>query len=118
MNIFVLDENIEKCAEYHVDSHVIKMILESAQMLSTAVRSTGVDAGYKSTHENHPCNKWVRESLQNWLWLKDLAYALQDEWHYRYNHPVTKWHKSAKLISELPVPDLPDCSRTSTASIP
>ena len=52
MNIFVLDEKVEKCAEYHCDKHVIKMILESAQMLSAVVRLNGHDVGYKLTHKN------------------------------------------------------------------
>ena len=59
MNIFVLDQNIEKCAKYHCDKHVIKMILESAQMLSSVVRIQGFDIGYKLTHKNHPCSIWA-----------------------------------------------------------
>lgn len=63
MNIFYLDENPNLCAQYHCDRHVIKMILESAQLLCTALN---VVAGqqvtpYKSTHVNHPCSIWVRE---------------------------------------------------------
>ena len=53
MNIFVLDNEVEKCAEYHCDKHVIKMILESAQMMSAVVRLQGYDVGYKLTHKNH-----------------------------------------------------------------
>ena len=85
MNIFVLDQDINKCAQYHVDRHVVKMITESAQMLSTAARLVGIDAGYKITHQNHPCTKWSRNSLSNWLWLKDLAKSLNEEWKFRYN---------------------------------
>lgn len=112
MNIFVLDENTDICAEYHNDKHVVKMILESAQMLSTAVRSTGVDAGYKSTHLNHPCNIWVRESIWNWWWLFDLAYSLHNEWQYRFDHPEHKKHKSFEVILSLPEPKLPDLGLT------
>lgn len=68
MNIFVLDSDPEIAAKYHTDKHVIKMILESAQMMSTVVRYVGLDAGYKSTHLNHPCTIWARTSLSNWLW--------------------------------------------------
>ena len=46
MNIFVLDDDIEKCARYHCDKHVVKMILESAQMLSTVSRENGGEIGY------------------------------------------------------------------------
>jgi aspartate oxidase len=86
MNIFVLHKDTRKAAQMHCDKHVVKMILESAQMLSTAVRMNGIDAGYKLTHRNHPCNIWVRESLSNWQWLKSLACELNTEWQFRYNH--------------------------------
>lgn len=112
MNIFVLDYDIKKCAQYHNDKHVIKMILESAQMLSTANRSVGLDEGYKTTHANHPCNKWLRESLANWFWLRDLVQELHEEWRFRYNHPETKMHKSFEVVSKLSVPKLPDVERT------
>jgi hypothetical protein len=59
MNIFLLDSNIKKCAQYHCDKHVVKMILESAQILSTVLRLNGVDQGYKTTHANHPCTLWA-----------------------------------------------------------
>jgi len=112
MNIFVLDTDPELCARYHNDRHVIKMILESAQMLSTACRSTGLDEGYKATHENHPCNKWVRESLANWFWLLDLTYWLHQEWKYRYKHPETRIHKAFDVVCGLSVPELPDVPMT------
>lgn len=112
MNIFVLDYDIQKCAQYHVDKHVVKMILESAQMLSTAVRSTGIDAGYKATHVNHPCNVWLRESIFNYTWLFELLLELHKEWKYRYNHPPTKLHKSFEVVQSLPVPDLPKVDMT------
>ena len=76
MNIFVLDEDVEKCAEYHCDKHVIKMILESAQMMSAVVRLNGHDTGYKLTHKNHPCTIWARKSLSNYIWLKSLISLL------------------------------------------
>ena len=107
MNIFVLDLNLRTCAQYHNDRHVVKMITEYAQMLSTAVRYTGVDAGYKATHQNHPCNIWVRESLYNWNWLKSLAGELHEEWRYRYSHSAEKIHKAYQVILSLPEPVLP-----------
>ena len=108
MNIFVLDYDIEKCAQYHCDKHVVKMILESAQLLSSAVRVSGIDAGYKLTHKNHPCAIWVRESLANFLWLDDLFHALHAEWKYRYNHPENKKHKSFDIVYNLPNPNIED----------
>lgn len=110
MNIFLLDYDKKKCAEYMVDSHVVKMITEHAQILSTAVRLTGVDAGYKITHKNHPCTIWARQSLSNWLYLRDLTKYVHEEWQYRYNHKNN--HKSYEVILSLPVPDIDDIGLT------
>ena len=109
MNIFFLSPDPVQCAQYHNDRHVNKMILESAQMLSTAVRLSGVDfpeCTYKSTHMKHGCSRWARESLSNWLWLRDLAYALSDEFDWRFDRPEP--HKSISVIRQLPLPDIPD----------
>ena len=107
MNIFVLDNDIRKCAEYHCDKHVVKMILESAQMLCSAYYYTGQEhkSPYKLAHKNHPCSVWVRESLSNWLWLRDLALYLYDEYQYRYGN---KEHKAGEVILALETPDLQD----------
>ena len=63
MNIFILDNDSQKCVEYHCDKHVVKMILEYCQLLSTAchVHGIAVDGIYKKTHDNHPCAKWLIE---------------------------------------------------------
>jgi len=106
MNIFILDTNIKKCAEYHNDKHVVKMILESAQILSTVCRQNGINEGYKITHKNHPCTKWAGQSLSNWRWLKQLALELNEEFKYRFNH--SEDHKSSKVICSLPEPKIPD----------
>jgi len=113
MNIFILDYDIQKCAEYTCDRHVVKMILESAQMLSTTVRLSGIDFGYKATHINHPCNIWCRTSLSNWKWLKNLSYFLNKEWQQRYNHEYN--HKSFDVILSLPEPRIKDIGLTSFA---
>lgn len=103
MNIFYLDQDPKLCAQYHCDKHVVKMILESAQLLCTAVN---VAAGeqvtpYKSTHVNHPCSIWVRESYNNWSYVFRLALELETEWQYRFKH--TRNHLSiAKLIGHSP----------------
>ena len=110
MNIFVLDDDIEICAQYHVDKHVVKMILESAQLLSSAVRLSGIDAGYRLTHQNHPCSIWVRESLSNWIWLRDLSNALNAEYRYRYDKDIN--HKSYDVIETLPEPNIEDLGLT------
>lgn len=94
MNIFVLDSDPIIAAKMACDQHVVKMVTESAQMLSTAHRVMG-DKEYdnilfKATHVNHPCNKWVRNNYWNYLWLWKHYNALGQEYTRRYN----KSHKS------------------------
>lgn len=114
MNIFVLDNDHQKCAEYHCDKHVVKMILEYAQILSTNVRiANECELGYKITHRNHPCTIWARKSLSNWMWLKKLSFCLNEEYKYRYGH--VKNHKSYDVIESLPTPNIPDVGLTSFA---
>jgi hypothetical protein len=103
MNIFILDYDFNNCCKYMVDKHIIKMQLESAQLLSTAVRISGIDKGYQITHKNHPCSIWVRSSLSNWLWLKELSIHMYYEYMYRFGK---KEHKSHRVIMSLPTPNL------------
>lgn len=110
MNIFVLDSNIKKCAEYHCDKHVVKMILESAQILSSVLRINNINCGYKITHPNHPCVLWTGKSLSNWRWLRELAKALNTEYRFRFNKE--KNHKSFDLTQGMPIPRIPDCGLT------
>ena len=75
MNIFYLDRDPAKCAAMHCDKHVVKMILEYAQLLSTAHRVLDGDQNadsqgfYKATHKNHPSAVWVRESWAHYVKL-------------------------------------------------
>ena len=94
MNIFFLDFDTKKCAEYHCDKHVVKMILETAQLLCSTHWVIGSEAPYKLSHKNHPCSIWVRESLSNYLYLCDLGLELCKEYTYRYG----KRHKSQDVI--------------------
>lgn len=97
MNIFFLDFDTKKCAEYHCDKHVVKMILETAQLLCGShhmVNNPISDIPYKLSHKNHPCAIWVRESLSNYLYLCDLGLELCKEYTYRYG----KRHKSQDII--------------------
>jgi hypothetical protein len=99
MNIFYLHAIASKAAEYHCDKHVVKMILETAQLLYSAhweLAPTGLPEGaYRKTHVNHPCAIWVRESLSNYRWLADLGYWLCREYRYRYGD---KTHKTEAHI--------------------
>jgi len=99
MNIFVLDTNIETCARYHCDKHVVKMILESVQMLCTALNKKGFKTPYKSTHQKHPCVLWVEASYDNFTWLKDLALALNEEYRFRFDKQTD--HKSIGVLDEI-----------------
>lgn len=101
MNIFYLSHDVVICAQCHVDKHVVKMILEYAQLLSTAhVVLDNNQVGYKKTHVNHPCAIWVRQGIQNYMWLFRLFCALLDEYTYRYG----KVHKTSMLIEALSHP--------------
>ena len=113
MNIFLLDEDPKKCAEQHTDKHVVKMILESVQMMSSAVRIAGIDSGYRLTHKNHPCSIWVRKSLSNYNWLKQLVEELNAEYKYRYGKDIN--HKSYDVMKTLPEPNIPDIGLTEFA---
>lgn len=108
MNIFFLDHHPIKAARMHCDKHVVKMILESAQMLCTAHRV--LDGNnliledkelnsvlYKATHINHPCSKWIREGSMNYTWL----YCLFEELCYEYTFRYGKIHKCQKLFIPL-----------------
>ncbi len=90
MNIFVLDKDPVKAARMQCDQHIVKMPLETAQMLSTAhqVIGTDVDKGkiYGKTHVNHPCSKWVRENSANYRWTVKHFKALLDEFKERYGN--------------------------------
>lgn len=111
MNIFVLDTDPKLAALYHNDRHVVKMILETTQLLSTAhhmldgaelaVKNIGM-APLWPTHVNHPCAKWARENSANYLWLYSLGVALLDEYTLRYG----KMH-SYELLLRLKLKTLP-----------
>ena len=96
MNIFVLDTDPKKCAQYHVDKHVVKMILETAQLLCGChhVTESQYEIPYKLSHKNHPCSIWVRQCIENYIWLCDLGLELCAEYTYRYG----KRHKSQDVI--------------------
>lgn len=85
MNIFVLDINPEAAARMLCDKHIVKMILETAQILCTVARSQGFYPKYKATHKNHPCTKWAGETQGNWNWLIKHGIAMSNEYTARYN---------------------------------
>jgi len=120
MNIFYLDRDPKTCAEYHCDKHVVKMIIEYAQLMSTAHRIldgqeyTDLTANgrkikrwrlpndreqrlMKASHINHPSNVWARANHLNYKWLYEMWVHLLDEYTYRYG----KVHACARLKDDL-----------------
>jgi hypothetical protein len=122
MNIFILDTDPTECAKMHNDVHVRKMIVESAQMLSTCYRMLHGDEQkrpsasgkttqkywelevpfleeklYKAVHVNHPCTIWTRQSQAHWDWHVQLFLALCEEYAYRFG----KIHKTDKELANL-----------------
>jgi hypothetical protein len=128
MNIFFLDKCTQTCAEMHLDKHVVKMILEYAQLLSTAHRildgSEYIDKTangrnikrwkledkelepllFKASHINHPSAKWVRESKANYRWLASLLCNLCLEYTHRYKkvHSVERSGLAEVLRNNFP----------------
>ena len=123
MNIFMVDEDPRIAAQAMVDRHVVKMILESGQLLSTAHRlldgketmaksKTGRNVKryvlpderepilYGATHINHPSAIWCRTSIENYSWLHHHMMALLEEYSYRYG----KVHKCTTLAKYLSSP--------------
>lgn len=123
MNIFYLDNDPRVCAEMHNDKHCVKMIVEYAQLLSTAHRvvdgiytvgqsKTGRKVPryvlsdsresniYLASHINHPSSIWTRKTKSNYNWLYVLWRELMGEYKYRYY----KTHACEKLILSLRKP--------------
>ena len=89
MNIFYLHECPDKAARLQYNKHVVKMILESAQMLCTAHHCYGdkdqvENVPYKQAHLNHPSTIWTRRSKSTYMWLYNHMIALGDEYKKRY----------------------------------
>ena len=112
MNIFILDKDPRKAAHYHGDQHVVKMILESAQMLCTVKHLYEEhDVPYRATHQKHPCTQWVAQSLGNWHFLVALISELNKEYRRRYNKNIN--HKSYDAVKHLlPPKDIPEKKMT------
>jgi len=106
MNIFYLSDNPTLAAQYQCDKHVVKMILESAQLLCTAHRELDgnmcSDCIYKATHKNHPCAIWTRESIANYYWLYNHFAALCCEYTIRYGKVHTCETKLTSFLYKAP----------------
>jgi len=98
MNIFYLDDDINKSVQYLVDKHVVKMPLETAQLLSSAIYLNGGQGPYKPTHLKHPCTLWVASDECNYIWLSNYGLALCKEYTFRYH----KQHACERVILDMP----------------
>lgn len=99
MNIFVSSPDPQECARVLDDQRCIKMVLETAQLLSCAVHAVSSETWhglglYRPTHQNHPCTKWTWASRENFQWLVAHGYALADEYSWRFG----RTHKSLGVI--------------------
>jgi hypothetical protein len=105
MNIFYLHKDPTKAANAQYNKHVVKMILESAQLLCTAhiiLDGDNASVPYKSTHKNHPSAIWTRESSENYKWLYKHMLALGDEYTRRYGKKHLTILKCSGPLNSLP----------------
>jgi len=108
MNVFYLDEDTKLCAQAHCYKHVVKMILEYAQIMSTAHRvldepSDLIECMYKITHKNHPSSKWLRESSGNYKWMYEMWHYLNKEYWWRYDRQHKSWTALYNKLSHVPL---------------
>lgn len=111
MNIFYLHPQPYMCAIMHNDKHCVKMIVETAQILSTVhhvYESDNLEQYYKPTHKNHPSTRWAGESIRNYQWLWRLLFELCLEYTHRYgkSHKVV-WSGLLQTLHEPPI-DIPN----------
>lgn len=117
MNIFYLDRDPVEAARMQCDRHVVKMILETAQLLSTAhAELDGESPAYKPTHKNHPSAVWVRSSAAAYRWAWRHLAALGIEYKNRYGkvHKTIREHLDALYNAPEAIPagdfvDPPQC---------
>ncbi len=114
MNIFILSTSPQEAAHAHCDQHIHKMILESAQMLSTAAHLTLPSIPkrllYKPAYENHPCTRWVSSSYSAMVWVCTLAIALESIRDSKNLHRhasmdvIDTIHETLSMIGPFPPP--------------
>ena len=109
MNIFFLNRDPKKAAVVQYNKHVVKMILESAQMLCTAhhhyaeLNYPMVEVPYKKAHYNHPSTIWCRQNSYQYMWLYKHMLALGEEYTKRYNKTHLTITKCKEVLKQLPL---------------
>jgi len=121
MNIFFVDTSPQGAARALCDKHIPKMVVETAQMLSTAAwcvlsppNTTVLPRIYRSAYPNHPSTKWVRSSLGAYTWTWGLFRNLIIEYEFRFN----RRHKSTDLLDPLGSYEILDCLDTTAFELP
>lgn len=106
MNIFWLDTDPTKLAEYHCDKHIVKMPTECGQMMSDAMARYGLEGPHRLTNPNHPCTKWAGDGNLNYMKLRELALALCLEYTKRYGkvHKIQRRMEAGEYSEKLPIP--------------
>lgn len=97
MNIFTVDESPTQSARDLCNKHVVKMCVETAQILSTAMHLSGIEGPYRSTHKKHPSVLWTLESANNAAWLFEHGMELLEEYTRRYK----KIHATSKAMDVI-----------------
>lgn len=100
MNIFYVHTDPIVAARMLCDKHVVKMPLETAQMLCTVAAQHGHDVPYKPTHVHHPCVRWVASDRRAWDWLVEHGLELCAEYTRRYHRRTLKAHASEAVIEQ------------------
>ena len=108
MNIFYLHKDPREAARLQYNKHVVKMILESAQMLCTAHHCYGdkwqkENVPYKQAHLNHPSTVWARRSKATYMWLFKHMMGLGYEYWLRYGKQHLSISKCSMFLSKPPV---------------
>lgn len=108
MNIFYLDPSPRRSVDFMSDKHIVKMVLESAQLLCTAHQildsKTHIDGVelYKVAHKNHPSSIWVRSNKHHYNWLYEHFVELSNEYTQRYKKTHTTYSKLSHVLSKPP----------------
>jgi hypothetical protein len=117
MNIFYVHKDPAHAAMCLPDKLVVKMPLETAQMLSTAQRVYNgedwcdLNGIYKKAYLNHPCTIWARETVQNYKWLYYHFFALCKEYETRYGREHLSFTKLNDKLCLAPM-GMPDVGKT------
>lgn len=109
MNLFYLSSDPVQAARYHCDQHVRKMLIEYAQMMSTAHRVLDGDDDrfYKKTHANHPTSVWVRSSRMSYFYTYNIWAECAAIYRESAGRDHATWSKLSNLLL-LPPMKIPD----------